>query len=161
MLKLFALLGLALACTSFSPRTAPVYERKQLEWEDVLPRIAYAESSNGRWTNSYLGPSYGRGVYHVADITVTTYNWNHWNVRRFTPHDMYTESNCREVALWHLRWTTRLFYGCDRPTNCPGWRYRVISAYNTGWHDVWYHGAVNWHYVRKVCGSNFEAWANE
>jgi hypothetical protein len=132
-----------------------------VSWEHILPRIALVESSNILHANSYLGAHHGRGIYQIADICLDTYNFQHWMGRRFTKNDMYVESNARVVSLWHLKWLTKLFYGTEAPDpkQYPGWRWRVISAYNTGWEAVFYKGEINWKYVQDVLGTNYWRWA--
>jgi hypothetical protein len=147
---LTALSGISMQSNSAATYTHP--KPRPLSWEDILPSIARVESSNGLHPNSYLGPSFGRGPYHISDVCLETYNTQHWYGRRYTTKDMYIEAHARVVALWHLEWLGAIF------TNCGQWRWKVLSAYNTGYVPLYKYGIINWDYVRAVCLTNLEAW---
>lgn len=91
-------LGAAQASTNmnYAPKDEPVL----WTWADWLPAIASVESLSGFLTNSYLGPKYGRGHYHVSEIALLNSKWRHWPKWNWIkPNDLYREPVCRMVAI--------------------------------------------------------------
>lgn len=119
----------------------------KIDWESWLPFIAFVESGNGLVTNSCLGPSYGRGEYHVSEIGLKDCKRRHPEWEWITPQHLYEKPICRMIALDLLEWLETCFW------NDPLKLYKCLSGYGAGIGYTWRHG-ICWVYVNLVLWAN-------
>lgn len=121
-----------------------INKTSKIDWEEWLPAIAMIESSNYPLAHSYLGPSYGRGLYGISEIALKEYKRLNPDQEWITPEMLYNPAIASNIAMWTLK---RLEGNYQR--NNPFSFALVLSSYWQG-HTGTMRNGVAYEYVYLV-----------
>lgn len=105
-----------------------------------LKALAQIESSNNPNAVSFLGASYGRGLYQVSEIALKDYLQYHIK-EKITPDDLFNPAINERIAVWLINVRIpQILKHLKRPVTLE----TVLSAYNKG-----YSKDLAFNYIKK------------